>query len=381
MATREVTNSELTTAPYSAVGLIQVYWADGTVTRGTVSMVGPNDVLTATHVIYDPAHGGLAKNFDLFFGVDFNSAANRFDSGTQSWSLRAGTFAWDALRFTDRVFSDSNPGVSFSESQFDVAVIGLSTRVGDATGWFGIDPGSDFSQWAIEIGYPNNGTGMMTGDVFVERNSTYGVYTATAGGLGPGSSGGPLFTNDYYVLGVKSGGSGGVSSWADLGMVRDPVFSFLSTDDWLLQWRQPTSLQTESALAVYRAFYGVAPGTDNARDLIARVGVEGVPAYAKDLANDFAAAPADQLASLVLQDLGVRPSTLGGSNPTASYYALLDAVTSVFVWYPDARGQVVLNMTNLLAGLESDAVYGNVAVAFNDRVDADLVAVTTVGVA
>lgn len=381
MATREVSNTELTQAPYSAVGVIFVHWADGTTTQGTASMVGPNDVLTATHVIYDPARGGLAKSFDLYFGVDYNSQRGTFDSGTYSVTLRAGTFAWDALTFESRVFSDSDPRVSFSESQWDVALIGLSAPIGNASGWFGIDPGRDFAQSAIEIGYPYTGTGMMTGDVVVDRNPYYGVYTATAGGLGPGSSGGPLFTSDYYVMGVKSGGSDGISSWADIGMVKDPVFGMLTSDDWLLQWRQPTSLQTESALAVYRAFYGVAPGTDNARDLIARVGVNGVPAYAASLASDFSAAPADQLADLVLDDLGIQPWTLGGSNPTASYNALLNAVTSVFVWYPDARGQVVLNMVNLLAGLESDPVYGSAAVAFNDRVDADMVAVAPVGVA
>jgi V8-like Glu-specific endopeptidase len=351
MAIREVTSSELTQPPYSAVGVIFTHWADGTTTQGTVSMVGPNDVLTATHVIYDPARGGLAKSFDLYFGVDYNSQRGTFDSGTYSAHLRAGTFAWDALTFESRVFTDSNPGVSLSESQYDMALIGLSSRIGSVTGWFGIDPGRDYAQTAIEIGYPYTGTGMMTGDVVVDRNATYGVYTATSGGLGGGSSGGPLFTNDYYVLGVKSGGSSGLSSWGDVGMVKDAVFNMIDTDDWLLNWRQPTSIDLESALATYRAFYGVAPGTDNARDLVARVGVGGVPAYAASLASDFAAAPSDQLARLVLDDLGIRASTLGGATPTASYNALLDAVTSVFTWYPDARGQVVLNMVNLLAGL------------------------------
>ena len=364
MATREVGNAELTNPPYSAVGLILVHWADGATTQGTVSVVGPNDVLTATHVVYDPAHGGLAKSFDLYFGVDYNSQAGAFDSATNSAVLRAGTFAWDALRFGASVFSDSDPGVSFSESQYDVALIGLSAPVGNATGWFGMDPGRDVAQAATEIGYPANGTGMMAGDVAVERNATYGVYTSTSGGLGPGSSGGPLFTPDYHVLGVKSGGSGGLSSWADLGITKDALFSFLTTDDWLLAWRAPDAAQLEDALGVYRGFYGATPAADSARDLVAQVGVNGTQAYAVSLGRLFGAAPPDQLAVHVLQDFGLAASTLGGPDPAASYAALLDAVTSVFAWYPDARGQVVLNMVGLLRGLEADAVYGGAARAF-----------------
>lgn len=379
MAIREISPSERTALPYSPVGVIFVHWADGSTTQGAATVVGPNDVLTATHVIYDPARGGLARNFDLYFGADYNTWTGQFDSTAASGVLKAGTFAWDALRFSSQVFSDGFAAISTAESAYDVALIGVSARIGDSTGSLGIDPGRDYAQTAYELGYPDTGTGLMEASTFVD--SSGGVYFASQGGLGTGNAGGPLVTADDYVLGVKSATGSNVQSWADLRVTNSAVQSFMANDNWLLSWHQPTFAQSEDALAVYRAFYGVAPGTDNYRDLIARVGVYGPSSYAASVAGDFAAAPPDQLATLVLDDFGVHPWTLGGGTPTSSYYALLDAVTSIFAWYPDSRGQVVLNMVRLLGGLETDPVYGHAAVAFNDRVDADYVALTPVGVA
>ena len=40
--------------PYNAVALVLVTWGDGTKTRGSGTLVGRNDVLTASHVVYSP---------------------------------------------------------------------------------------------------------------------------------------------------------------------------------------------------------------------------------------------------------------------------------------------------------------------------------------
>ena len=46
--------------PYTAVVSISVTWPDGTGSGGSGVMVGPNDVLTAAHMVYSAVHGGAA---------------------------------------------------------------------------------------------------------------------------------------------------------------------------------------------------------------------------------------------------------------------------------------------------------------------------------
>ena len=54
-------------------------------------------------------------------------------------------------------------------------------------------------------------------------------------------------------------------------------------------------------------------------------------------------------------------------------------LTQIFAIHAGARGQVVLNMTTLLRGLEADAVYGGIARTWNAQVEADLVSLAGVG--
>src|SRR5262252_3242196 len=47
-------------SPYLAVTLLMVTFPDGYRINGSGAVVGQNDVLTATHMIYSPDHGGFA---------------------------------------------------------------------------------------------------------------------------------------------------------------------------------------------------------------------------------------------------------------------------------------------------------------------------------
>jgi hypothetical protein len=81
---------------------------------------------------------------------------------------------------------------------------------------------------------------------------------------------------------------------------------------------------------------------------------------------------AGALAAGVLANLGVSGGTLGGADPVASFAALEGALAQIFSVYAHARGQIVLNLGNLLAGLETDAVYGQAAAAFQNMMASDL---------
>src|SRR3569832_1677856 len=181
-------------------------------------MVGANDVRTATHGINKTDHGGLCTSFQVFFGSDVNAA----NAPPQSWSYKLTSgFKWLAMSFPDQVYADyDNETNSPAETQYDVAMIGVSVAVGDTTGWFGLDPGQDTSQTLEQYGYPGSDPGMVKGAIAVTHDSPYNIYEANGDPMGPGASGGPLVTPGNTVVGVRStGNTSGYASWADIGSV------------------------------------------------------------------------------------------------------------------------------------------------------------------
>lgn len=203
----EVTPAGLKTQPFSLVAFVVSTWADGTMASGTGALVGRNDVLTATHVLYDPDHGGWATDVQLYLGADYNHVTNRFDAeGVEPAFTRWSSWGWPT-----QVFSvGSNNTLSMAEAQYDVALLGLNVAVGDQLGWLGLDPNRNTPQQALAVGYPAGSTGMMQETVQVFKAD--GVYESTQPSMGPGSSGGPLLSGGY-VIGVKNT----ADWWVDIG--------------------------------------------------------------------------------------------------------------------------------------------------------------------
>jgi V8-like Glu-specific endopeptidase len=76
----EVTRSELQTAPYSRVGIVIVTFPNSKQYSGTFSLVGRNDILTATHVVFNPELGGLATKLEFYLGADYNKITGEFET-------------------------------------------------------------------------------------------------------------------------------------------------------------------------------------------------------------------------------------------------------------------------------------------------------------
>lgn len=74
----EATNRSV--APFKYSVLITATFADGYQILGTGSVIGRNDILTASHVVYDPDHGGYARILGLYPAVDYNAQSGRFES-------------------------------------------------------------------------------------------------------------------------------------------------------------------------------------------------------------------------------------------------------------------------------------------------------------
>jgi V8-like Glu-specific endopeptidase len=195
-----------TTYPYSAICYITVTWPDGGLrSQGSGTVVGPNDILTALHVVFDSNRGGWATGITIIPGYDTAPANAPYGSFTNWGELDGRVPNWD---------TDGNRLLTNAEAQYDMAVIGMRSRIGDITGWVSTQPlAADFD--GVMAGYPArkaNTGGMMAEDVPAEASSTFGVYQVRSG-LGAGASGGPLLhTSSEGVTSVVGSLSSGNSA-------------------------------------------------------------------------------------------------------------------------------------------------------------------------
>ncbi len=174
--------------PYSAVVRI-VAGFGGQYFQGSGVLISPDEVLTASHMVYLPGSGTATS-------LDVAPAYN----GTAPFGHAAGTVAH---------YSQVGNGhtISLSESQSDYAIIHLAQPFAGA-GTMGVEP--DFAGGAVHVtGYPGSDDGAMvdsTQTVAVDPRFTLLDGTST----GPGSSGGPVWHLGAdglpHVVGLVSSG-------------------------------------------------------------------------------------------------------------------------------------------------------------------------------
>jgi len=204
--------TQRTDAPYRAICYIVCTWSDGSRTSASGVVVGVNDVLTAMHVVYDTSRGGWAQQISISPAADTAPYLVQPLGVYTDWgriSTRVGN--WD---------QDGDGLLTTAEAQWDLAVIGLQSRIGDVTGWVG-SAATAYSLNGLMVGYPSRGTGMMAEQVYATASSRYGAFDVQSI-LGPGASGGPLLQTQAdgatYAVGVLSAGSvaGNHSTYAGL---------------------------------------------------------------------------------------------------------------------------------------------------------------------
>ena len=191
-----------TAYPYSAICYITVTWPDrGAASQGSGTVVGPNDILTALHVVFNADRGGWATSVTVTPGYDKSPVSSPYGAFTNFGSLAGRTDNWD---------TNGDGLLTNVEAQYDMAVIGMRSRIGDITGTVGTQPlAADF--YGVMAGYPARGTGMMAEDVFADASTVNGVYQVRSG-LGAGASGGPLLHTSGGVTTVVGSLSSGSSS-------------------------------------------------------------------------------------------------------------------------------------------------------------------------
>lgn len=195
---------ENNTFPYNLMAYVQTTFPDGSSIYGSGSLVGRNDILTAGHLVYDPAKGGEATRVNITLARDGSSRPFDTISGE----------SLDYIEFTPR-----NAGyLSKSESQSDLAVIGLDEALGDSFGWLELayfEPGVNYQVTGYPSDYRESGQPrMIDGSGLVNRNNVYDVGMLNNFEISPGSSGSPLWAmsdDSPLVMGVVS-----TKSWAVL---------------------------------------------------------------------------------------------------------------------------------------------------------------------
>ena len=241
MTLTEASENDLSLRPARQIVLIVATFADGSSTRGSGVLVGPNDILTAGHVVYSQTKGWM-EQLELWFAPAFNPTTGTFENLGEpvSWSR------WTATAWPNQIYAFAPDYTSTpQETQFDVALIGIDHAVGNEIGFLELNEG--FNQ----VGTPFNATayGYSSGFsalTFVNTEAqkfgpSASIYTIPEQ-LFAGASGGPLLTNQDQVIGVVSAGSPDTGTqFADLSLVWDELIEVYHQNDSLLPtWSEPS---------------------------------------------------------------------------------------------------------------------------------------------
>jgi Ca2+-binding RTX toxin-like protein len=209
--------------PYSSVVYIEATFSSGRTYTGSGVVVGQNDVLTASHVIYSATDGGLATEINVYPGRDGSSTPY-------------GSFSADFVNYYP-VGNDGDGLLSQSESQYDLALLGFDEQIGNSTGWFAINPNATSGYYYI-TGYPGvysdfNGPRLTQDFGYAYTDWYYTNWNHSGIEVNSGNSGGPIWyyvNGQPYVVGVVS-----TDGWSpDVRGYYDEIVSWIDGNDTLI---------------------------------------------------------------------------------------------------------------------------------------------------
>jgi V8-like Glu-specific endopeptidase len=168
---------------------------------GSGVLVGRNDVLTASHLVYDQYYGA-ADEVIVHFSYDPDTNNTSYNAVYINYYTN---FDPDGDGYIS--FGDGRPGSSLGGAELDVALLSLSTAVGDTLGWMGMD--FSFTSGTVNVtGHPYVYSYYMVNDVdYVWKDTVDQTINISNLDINPGNSGGPIWYdagNGPYVIGVVS---------------------------------------------------------------------------------------------------------------------------------------------------------------------------------
>ncbi len=176
-------NASVAGYPYTAIAHVTAYFPDGTVISGTGSVVGINDVLTASHLVYQEDLGGAAERLRVIPGLDGDEAPFG-DFWAEEWQYFP-------------LQSDEPGKLSAAQSEFDIALLGFSQALGEQTGMFELDREGEAGAYRL-TGYPgiyadSEGPRMIEDSGYAASLRGYDLFDIEDFEVNPGNSGGPLW--------------------------------------------------------------------------------------------------------------------------------------------------------------------------------------------
>jgi V8-like Glu-specific endopeptidase len=247
--------------PATAIVAIHTDWSNGTYSEGTGAMVDPNVVLTAGHMLYDPARG---QAVDSYVFADTISLTGSVTWSTGSQWMTFNSYVNDVNWQLAHKNVDSQGDPRHGAGDGDVALIWLNNPIGNTTGWFGLgstDPYNWTNAYLNTMGYPgarDNGwqltaqygpiSGSINGGTYQGSAYPYGAFypeglfpfssfyfpnSPSNIQMQPGQSGSPLFTYNssnqsatiYGVMDVEDDTTG--TGYAE--QITGPVLNDLET--------------------------------------------------------------------------------------------------------------------------------------------------------
>ncbi len=208
--------------PYSAIVRI-TDTIGGQQFLGSGVLLSPDEVLTASHVVYK-SNIGTATNISVSPGYNLGTAP-------------VGTHTADLIHYNNII--DANDQITFQDSQYDYAIIHLSKPFN--VGTFGYQP--NYAGGNVHItGYPGAYSGQMIDyQQTVSVNPSYTLFNGQD--TGPGSSGGPVWITQNgtpYVVGLVSSGDGTNGYFTQItSKVFNQIKAWIAQDDANLTASQP----------------------------------------------------------------------------------------------------------------------------------------------
>ena len=208
-------------APYSSVvGLLAVF-PDGSVAQFSGALIAPDEVLTAAHGVWDEGVGAATAVIALTGTVPEANTAIGSELLVQS-----GTYA-ETIHFN--AVQDADDSITAGQSQSDIALIHFGTPLAGAAA-FQLGATALTGATAIQIaGLPDGGSEVTETGVVAPLGTGGGVPAVLTGTvtLGPGSSGGPIWTvgangaavlvgtvsSDLYAAEITAGSAAEIASW------------------------------------------------------------------------------------------------------------------------------------------------------------------------
>lgn len=228
--------------PARAVVYIEASWGKATYT-GSGFLIGRNDVVTASHVVYNASLGGKPSSIKIYPSYNPGKTDNTYYGVAKAQFFTNFDPDADGKLISGDFYRNTQSG-----SEIDAALLTLSDPIGDTYGFLGVD--WNFAGGNVSVlGFPAKYGRTETYDSGSVRKSPIdSVYYVNADlEINPGNSGGPIFYdhgNGPLAVGIVSTARAATSLGGHAYWLKNAI----TANDSFINARVPTEANGRTAL-------------------------------------------------------------------------------------------------------------------------------------